>query len=131
MSNQKKLTIDSFTDFEAIATSKNTTKGDLTIVYADTGKRIELSKNVLDTLNNPQEIKFKYNADLKLLAITSAEENGFKVKASKNKGIIYNASLIKEIIDKYSLNFEDKTSMSFSINADYQIDNTVIVSLES
>ena len=42
-----------------------------------------------------------------------ADDEGIPVKTTKNKAVIYNAALVTEIIEKFSLDFEERTSISF------------------
>ena len=41
-------------------------------------------------------------------------ENYLKVNYSKTKGVIYSAGVVKEIVDKYDLDFSTRTSITFS-----------------
>lgn len=85
----------------------------LTIVYAKTGKRIELSKAIHEMLGNVEKIDFSFDLKQKIL-FAFADENGSSVKISKNKAVIYNAPLVKEITEKFNLDFNGQTSISFN-----------------
>ncbi len=84
----------------------------LTIVYAKTGKRMELSKSIHEMLGNAEKVDFSFDLKQKII-FAFADENGSSVKMNKNKAVIYNAPLVKEIIDKFKLDFTEQTSISF------------------
>lgn len=98
--------------FEAKPTKTTTKNSCLTIVYAKTGKRIELSKTIHEMLGNTEKVDFSFDLKKKIL-FAFADDNGSSVKINKNKAVIYNAPLVKEIIDKFKLDFEVHTSISF------------------
>ena len=99
--------------FDAKPSAKFPTKNScLTIVYAKTGKRMELSKSIHEMLGNAEKVDFSFDLKQKII-FAFADENGSSVKMNKNKAVIYNAPLVKEIIDKFKLDFTEQTSMSF------------------
>ncbi len=99
--------------FDAKPSAKIQTKNScITIVYAKTGKRIELSKSIHEILGNAEKVDFSFDSKQKII-FAFADENGSSVKMNKNKAVIYNAPLIKEIIDKFKLDFTEQTSISF------------------
>lgn len=99
--------------FDAKPSTKFPTKNScLTIVYAKTGKRIELSKTIHEMLRNAEKVDFSFDIKHKII-FAFADDNGSSVKMNKNKAVIYNAPLVKEIIDKFKLDFTEQTSISF------------------
>lgn len=118
-----------FKDFDAPPTRAIAQKSHLTLVFAKTGKRIELSNEVFDLLGNAEHIKFSFNEKERLLAVL-ADKNGSAAKSNKSKAIIYNSALVREIIEKFSIDFSNRTSVSFD---NYEtldgIENTVVFKL--
>ena len=99
--------------FDAKPSAKFPTKNScLTIVYAKTGKRMELSKSIHEMLGNAEKVDFSFDLKQKII-FAFADDNGSSVKMNKNKAVIYNAPLVKEIIEKFNLDFKVQTSMSF------------------
>ena len=84
----------------------------LSIIYAKTGKRIEFTKRIHEMIGNAEKISISFDLKKNLLFVF-ADENGTTVKMNKNKAVIYNASLVKEIIEKLNLDFKEHSSMSF------------------
>lgn len=100
------------------ATSKcrgrNYNKGGVSIVNAKTGKRITINKSILDKIGVKDKLQFAFSDDE--IAISKElpnNENYFKVRVSNNKGNIYSSELVLEITDLYTLDFNNKTSITF------------------
>ena len=81
----------------------NNGEGIMSVVNAKTGKRITLSRQLMDKLNNPAIAKQLPN-----------NENYLSIKHYKSKGILYSAGIVNEITCKYNLDFSNKTSITFS-----------------
>lgn len=98
--------------FNAKCNSRTTAKSNLTIVCSDKCKRIELSKELHDYFGNYEKFGFSFDKESSVLYVY-ADDEGIPVKTTKNKAVIYNAALVAEIIERFSLDFEDRTSISF------------------
>lgn len=107
-----------FADFEksnkftAKGNSRTTAKSNLTIVCSDKCKRIELSKELHNYFDNYDKFNFSSDDNSEVLYVY-ADDEGIPVKVTKNKAVIYNAALVTEIIERFSLDFEERTSISF------------------
>ena len=80
----------------------------------ENGKRITLSKELLEKLNNPEQLQFAFAND----AIAIGEElldseTYFYVKTSGKKGIVYASGLVNEITKEFSLDFSDRVCITF------------------
>lgn len=98
--------------FNAKSNSRTTTKSNLTIVCSSKCKRIEISKELHNYFDNYEKIGFSFDDKSSVLYVY-ADDEGIPVKTAKNKTVIYNAALVSEIIEKFSLDFKDRTSISF------------------
>ena len=98
--------------FNAKSNSRTTTKSNLTIVCSSKCKRIEISKELHDYFDNYDKIGFSFFVKSSVLYVF-ADDEGIPVKTTKNKAVIYNAALVSEIIEKFSLDFQERTSISF------------------
>jgi hypothetical protein len=77
------------------------------------GKRISLSKDLLDRLNNPESVQFAFNTDSVVIGEKlPIVENSFSIRKDK-KGIIYASQLVEEITKEFSLDFSNRTSVTF------------------
>lgn len=98
--------------FNAKSNSRTTTKSNLTIVCSSKCKRIEISKELHNYFDNYDKIGFSFDDKSSVLYVF-ADDEGIPVKTAKNKAVIYNAALVAEIIERFSLDFEERTSISF------------------
>lgn len=98
--------------FNAKSNSRTTAKSNLTIVCSSKCKRIEISKELHDYFDNYEKIGFSFDDESSVLYVY-ADDEGIPVKTAKNKAVIYNAALVSEIIEKFSLDFQERTSISF------------------
>ena len=111
--------------------TKNITKsGGVSIINAKTGKRISVSKSILDYLNVESKIQFAFSDnEIAIGKELPNNENYFTIKMSKTKGLVYCTSLVLEITELYELDFQNRTSITFN-NIQYQniqVNNVVVV----
>ncbi|EEH99625.1 hypothetical protein CSBG_03251 [Clostridium sp. 7_2_43FAA] len=88
--------------------------GVMSIVSAKTGKRVVISKEVMEKLNKPEKIVMSFAEDK--IAIGEQlpnNDNYINIKVLKSKGVIYSSGIVKEITDFYKLDFGNKTSITF------------------
>ena len=79
------------------------------------GKRIELSKSLMEVLENPKKVQFVLSDNT--LAISeriTGNDISFNVKPSGKKGIVYSAKLICEITQNFELDYSEKRCRTFS-----------------
>lgn len=86
-------------------------KGGVTLVYHENGKRIEFSKIVFEKLGNPTALDFSYCDEY--LVITSSSD-GNLVKEMGAKKVIYNAELVKDILNHFNIDFSEQSCFTFS-----------------
>lgn len=90
------------------------TKGVFTLVKAKTGNRAVINKEASEYLQNPSTLQFSYNEDSLIIGTKLPNNNNnFNVKAYKNKSIIYSVPLVREIAERFKLDFSNRTSMTF------------------
>ncbi len=100
--------------------SKTTRRGNfkagaMSIVKSNCGKRIMISKEVMDKLNNPSKIVISFSDErIAIGQYLPNNNNQLDLKMVGKKGIIYSASLVTEIAEKYKLDFSTRTSMTFT-----------------
>ena len=84
----------------------------LTIVNTEgCGKRVKLSRGILLKLGNPSIIGFAPNVDKSGLILYADPETGFHLSKGN---VIYSATLVKQLTELFSLDFNGKTSQSFT-----------------
>lgn len=99
--------------------AKNTTrslatKGVFTLVKAKTGNRAVINKEASEYLQNPSTLQFSYNEDSLIIGCKLPNNNNnFNVKAYNNRLIIYSVPLVREIAERFKLDFSNRTSMTF------------------
>lgn len=95
--------------------SYSDTIGVLSMVNAKTGMRIVFSKDSYEELGRPDFLQFALTDEELLIGrVLSDNTDKFNVKNCKGKGIVYSASLVKEITEAFSLNYINRTSITFS-----------------
>ena len=85
---------------KATDNSCGTREGGVTFIYHKNGKRIMFSKRILEMLGNPQRVKFGFVKEY--LIIIPSDSEGFLLKKMNKQNVIYNADLIKEVLEYYS-----------------------------
>ena len=86
----------------------------MSIINSKTGKRIIVSREIMEKLNKPERIVMSFSEDK--IAIGEQLPNNYNyinIKVLKSKGVIYSAGIVKEITDLYKLDFSNKTSITF------------------
>lgn len=88
--------------------------GGFSIVKAETGNRITLSKQGYEHLGKPSIMQFAFN-DTSLIIGEKLpnNKNDFNVKDSNGKAIVYSTPLVTEVAEAFELNFDNRTSMTF------------------
>jgi|GEM_PF-4670246 len=80
----------------------------LNLVYSENnGKRLKFSNGLYEMLGNPEKVQFLSDANGgNIIVGTTLEENGKNFYFSTpDTHIIYNSGLVKDIIDKFKLEF--------------------------
>ena len=106
--------------------------GGITLVYHDKGKRVELSNRVVQMFKDPTHIKFFFKDNLLILLSVNEDEDGANlIKSMGTRKVIYNAKLIKEILENFKIDYNSKTSFTFNdIEAVDGIDNAIAVKIK-
>lgn len=93
----------------------NLRAGVISIVNSNCGKRVTLSKELMDKLNNPTKVAMSFSEESIAVGITLPNNNNqLTIKPSGKKGVIYSAGIVSEITTKYGLDFNNRTSINFS-----------------
>jgi len=104
--------------------------GGITIVNCKCGVRIEFSKTILNELDYPEKVSFSFLDDM-IIITNNVEDGSFFIRPMGTRKVLYNASLVHEITEKYSLDFTNCSCISFS---DYRyienVENTVAISIK-
>lgn len=88
----------------------------VSIVLCDNGKRLTMSASLFEALGQPDVVKCAVVVKNKYLVIArdiDSVDMTYNV-SNKGKGIIYNSELVRSIAEAFSLDFSNKTSMSFN-----------------
>ncbi len=69
----------------------------------------------MDKLNNPAKVTMSFSEENIAIGVTLPNNNNhLLIKPSGKKGIIYSSGIVSEITDRYGLNFNNRTSITFS-----------------
>lgn len=88
--------------------------GGFSVIKAKTGNRTVLSKQGYEHLGKPKTLKYAFN-DTSIFIGENLPNNStdFNVKETNGKAIVYSTPLAREIAERFGLNFDDRTSMTF------------------
>ena len=112
---KESVDLDSFKPSESKTINKCSAEaGAMSVINSKTGKRIIVSREIMEKLNKPERIVMSFSEDK--IAIGEQLPNNYNyinIKVLKSKGVIYSAGIVKEITDLYKLDFSNKTSITF------------------
>ena len=94
-------------------TSCGVRDGGVTFVYHKNGKRIVFSKRVLHLLGDPDRVQFGFIEGY-LVISSGKNEDGFSLKDMNKSRVIYNAPLIKEILNFFKIPYDERFCKTFS-----------------
>ncbi|WP_117161418.1 hypothetical protein [Paraliobacillus sp. X-1268] len=118
-------------EFEAsncIDTIRPGTSGGLNVVYSKNGKRLSLNAAILTQLSNQSTVQIAYSENHIAIANYIGDKNtNYTLKQQGKNGAIYNAALVKEIIERYQLDFSNRTSLTFPVFEVQDKDDEMIV----
>ncbi|MCM3625509.1 hypothetical protein M4D70_25360 [Brevibacillus borstelensis] len=78
------------------------------------GNRMTKSKELMEKLGFPERVQISFtDREIAIAEELPNNDNYFTVKKQKSKGVIYSASLVKEITERFGLDFSDKVSITF------------------
>ncbi|WP_419393174.1 hypothetical protein [Cytobacillus praedii] len=87
----------------------------LSVVKADTGTSIRLTKDATVKLNNPTQLSVSFiGAYLVLCNADELNVPSYKGNFKNGRTTVYNTGLVDAIIKQFNLDFSNKTSVSFS-----------------
>ncbi|MCT4508654.1 MAG: hypothetical protein N4A48_07815, partial [Tepidibacter sp.] len=116
MSINKNDVLSNFHGAKSVSVSKDITDaGVISIINSKSnGKRISLSKELMDKLDNPSRVQFAFSENSIAIGVGFLDEvPDYKINESKTKGLIYASKLVEEITEEFELDFSDRTSITF------------------
>ncbi|WP_163151598.1 hypothetical protein [Anoxybacillus sp. MB8] len=133
MSDEEEFDLSSFILFKSKKTTTRTSEsGVFSIVYSKkNGKRVAISEHVIQELGNPETVQVGFSPESIAISEYLGEDSvSHKLKTAGGKKVIYSSELVQCLIDYYNLNFDPRTSITFS-NVSYKTKNGKKVALIS
>lgn len=97
-----------------VSRSSSVEKGVISIIYAPTGKRVLFSQSLINDLGIDDMIQIGYtDSQLLLGSNLGPHYKNRKLKKQKFKSVLYDAALIKELINQFALDYQGVTSRTF------------------
>lgn len=127
------LLLKDFKPLNAFQKQRDFVRGGLSVVNAATGKRVTLSKAILELLPlDIDSIQIGYSHDCLLISnyIDQAHMNYNMKSYGNNSKTIYSSSLVHSIVIKYELDYSDCTSLSFPIKKVIKEENRVLIVID-
>jgi len=89
--------------------------GVLSVVNSNNGMRVVLSKELMEHLNYPKTVQVGL-ADhrIAISEYLGDDYTSYPMSKSGTKSIIYRSELVKQMTERYQLDFRDRTSITFS-----------------
>lgn len=125
--------LDKFEICKSIGKSRDIGKGAaaVSLVNSKNGMRVTFGAELYRRINSPDKIQIAFSADeIAVFKSLPENENYFKPRITgKGKKIcIYSADLVREITDRYGLDFSDRVSYSF-YDVRYVTENGITIAL--
>lgn len=102
----------------ALSTTKtrsNLMPGVISIINSKCGKRVVLSKDLMNKLNDPNKIVMAFSEESIAIGVSLPNNNNeLNINKKNKKGVIYSSGIVSEITSKYALDFKNRTSITFS-----------------
>ncbi|MFD1031859.1 hypothetical protein [Metaplanococcus flavidus] len=132
--SQNQSNVPDLAEFEASTctdSTRETGTGGMSIIYSANGKRLALNASIMNALSQPGSIQISYAGHVLALANFIGETNtDYKLKKSGKTGVLYNTQLIHEIVERYELDYENRTSLTFPVIGTEERDGEVIVFIQ-
>lgn len=109
-------------------------KGAMSVVNHENGKRIRLSKDILEPLNSPEKVRVLIDKNNRQIHFFSNDKDGMKahvLKGSPTKNTIYSVDLVNEVTELYNLDFSERSSTTFGKTEVLEIDGITVVTVKS
>lgn len=91
-------------------------KGSISIVYGENGNRLTLNKELIKYLNLTNRIQIGVNETQLILGDSLGDEfDCYYFKPNKSKVMIYNKSLVSDLIKQFNLDYTNRTSRTFRL----------------
>lgn len=107
-------------------------KGGFSVIYAETGKRVTLSKTMLNLLSSDLDsIQIGYTDTALIIGeYLGKEYTNYTLKTLGKSLAIYNSELVKEIKDIYNLDFTNKSSLTFGVKKLEDLEDKKIIFID-
>ncbi|SHH78937.1 hypothetical protein SAMN02745135_02139 [Caloranaerobacter azorensis DSM 13643] len=133
VTNKTTSILDKFENCKSFGKSRDIGKGAaaMSVVNSKNGMRVTLGAEVYRRINSPDKIQIAFSIDeIAVFESLPENENYFKprITGKSKKVIIYSADLVREITDKYGLEFNNKVSYSF-YDVRYVTENDITIAL--
>lgn len=89
--------------------------GVMSIVHSKNGMRVALSRELMERLHHPDTVQFGFSDhQIAISGYLGDPFTSYSMNHSGTKSIIYRSELVKQITDRYMLDFSNRTSITFT-----------------
>jgi hypothetical protein len=81
---------------------------------ANSGKRASIQDTVIEKIGDPERVKVILLPKLLILTEALGDEEGFVLKKSGRKRVIYSTSLVLELTEAFELDYSNRVSITFT-----------------
>lgn len=97
--------------------AKTVTRGSLSfrvVNTANNGKRVTLSKKLLEILGNPKAVQFRIMGDKMIIGCNLDENDNTFAFSKRATGTIYSSTIVNAVTEAFELNFTKLTSVTLN-----------------
>ncbi|WP_337019534.1 hypothetical protein [Oceanobacillus massiliensis] len=111
---------------------RSVSAGGFSVIHSNNGNRVILNeKKVLHYLAEQDAVQIAYSAKYLAVANFISENNtDYTLSKSGKNGVIYNSELVKEIVERYDLDFSDRTSQTFPVYEAQEMESGTVVFID-
>lgn len=97
--------------------AKSSSRSNIAITVVNTsgnGKRIKLSRGIMDKFDNPSEVQFRILEDKIIIGSYLSSDDKYYKLSQTSGGTLYNASIVENFTEVLNLDFSAVTSITLS-----------------
>lgn len=126
---EKEFSLSKFTPAKSTHIQRSvSTAGDFSVVNTEKhGRRVVISGKVLREMGSPKTVQFGFSKRSLVFGSTlNQDSDGFTIRYSGTKGLIYSGPLVQEITEKFGLDFTGRSMVTFPKAKIKNVDNQVV-----
>lgn len=114
--NAKLPDLNDFIPSTCTDTTRTVGAGGMSVINSSNGKRVTLNAAILNELSHQDSIQFAYTDDFVAISnYLGASNTNYSLSKNGKSGVIYNTALVNEIVNRFNLDYSNRTSITFPV----------------